>query len=254
MKRFRLFLFLRSAGKLGFASATAGLILLLISDLEHVRGNSLASYSFLLVGPLLFAFGAYMAWSTEHERWKAEIERNTKPDLRIELLATFFDVSKLPGTNDSRIHIYAYLRVTNASQPETLITGGRMNLMVGGAQYSAKGDDISRQGGYIEHNSIFRLGGERKREVFGEVFTPVQRLIASVNRENPLRRGIHQDGVIVFTYQGVMDWGENQYVMEATDVRVTLTDSLGQSHTLPVGNLSIPCGTLRNVPPRVTQL
>jgi hypothetical protein len=200
----------------------------------------------VLPAVISFTFGAYRAWANEHSAFTSEVEKNAKPRLSIELVGAFFDVSKMFFTNEPLVHVYAYLKVTNLSSPETLIKNGTLVMTVGGARHKGTGDDNSVTGNAIEHVSDFRMGGEvTSPDVFGNTLSPFPRLKEAVNAEKPLRRGITVEGFVVFTFKGLMNWDkESQYVIPVTDAVFTLRDSFDGAHVLQVISLKIPQGTL----------
>jgi hypothetical protein len=84
--------------------------------------------------------------------------------------------------------------------------------------------------------------------VFSEIYTPVSRLTADINSEHPLLQGVHRDGIMVFTFQNQLDWDkENPYVMTATHLRLSLTDTFDQQHAITIDKLDIPNGTLKKM-------
>jgi hypothetical protein len=247
MANFRPFKFIKAAGTLGITSVALSVALFLVSIIEHESDKNVPAYWFIYLAPLFFAVGAYLAWSAERDKWEEERSKNQKPELSIDLMAAFFDTYQPPSTHDLWIHVYAYLRVANLREPPTLIKQGSLTMTVGGVKHTGKGDDVSISGGWLEHNSAFKLGGEKKGSVFSETYTPVRRLTSDVNWEYPLVRGVHRDGIVVFTFQSQMDWDkENPYTMSATHVRLSLTDTFDQQHSVTIDRLDIPNGTLQN--------
>ncbi len=245
MRRLRLFKFIKASGALGATSVGFCIVSFVISIVEHVRDKNVPAYVFALLAPVFFAFGAYLAWSAENEKWEAEKALNKRPSLKIEVRGAFFDVSKVPGTQNAQVHIHAYLRVANLRETPTLIKRGVLTLLVGGVEYTGQGDDISKTGSWLEHNSDFRLGGDKKGEVFSNTFSPVRRLMADVNWEYPLVHGVHRDGIVVFTFGGSMDWDhENPSVMTASSVRLSLIDTFDHRHSVTLDKLDIPAGAL----------
>jgi hypothetical protein len=248
MANFRPFEFIRAAGKLGATSVALAIVLFVISIVEHEREKNFPVYWFICLAALFVAIGAYLAWSAERDKWEEEKAKNQKPLLTIELIAAFFDVSKIQGTQNLQVHIYTYLRVANLRDPCTLIKDGSLTLVVGGVEYTGKGDDVCKSGNWLGHNTKFRLGGEKIGGVLSETFTPVRRLTSDINWEHPLVRGVHRDGIVVFTFQNQMDWeGENPHIMNATHIRLSLTDTFDQRHPITIDSLGIPNGTLKNV-------
>jgi hypothetical protein len=243
-----IFRFVQGAGNLGLGSVLLSIILLGISVEEHFRDKDIPAYWLMFTAIASFSFGAYRAWMNEHESLVRELEKNSKPLLKIELGGTFFDVSKIPNQNALQAHVYAYLRVTNLSSPETLIKDGTLVMTVEGSRYKGVGDDSSTKGNALEHISDFRLNGEiTTADVFGNSLSPFPRLLSVVNAEKPIRRGITQEGFFVFTFTDLMDWNrENPYTMPVNDAVFTLRDSFDGAHTLEVTSLNIPQGTLTN--------
>lgn len=245
---FRPLKFLKAAGSLGVTSVALSFVLFAVSIVEHERDKNLPAYVFICLAPVFFAFGAYLAWSAERDNYEKEEEKNQKPDLAIELRAAFFDVSQIPLTQNVQVHIYLYLSVANLRQTPTRIRSGSLTLTVGGVEYTGHGDDLSVAGNYLEHNTAFRLGGEKKGSVFSETFTPVRRLTADISFEYPLLHGVNREGIMVFTFKDNLDWDkDNPYVMNTTKLRISLTDTFGQQHVEPIDKLDIPNGTLQNM-------
>ena len=154
----------------------------------------------------------------------------------------------MPNTQDTLIRIYAYLKVTNLSIEETIIKDGTLEMTVGGIRYKGVGDDNTAKGNVIEHRSTFQIGGEKpKTNVFDNTISPFQRLLSKVNIEKPLRRGLPQEGFVVFNFgNAAMDWDkEKEYVMPVTDVVLTLKDSFDGTHTIEGKSLEIPSGFLQ---------
>lgn len=206
MMQARFFKFLNAAGKLGITSVVLSLLLFVVSIYEHATGKNLTAFVFVCLVPIFFAVGAFLAWSGEHDKLNAEFAKNSTPSLRIELLATFFDVSPIPHTRELQTHVYAYLRVTNLRESATLIKSGTLTLTVGGQEYIGHGDDVSKEGRFVEHTTDFKLGGEKEEPFMGGTYTPIHRLLTSITAENPLRRGIHREGYMVFTFRDPLDW------------------------------------------------
>jgi hypothetical protein len=246
---FRPFKFIKAAGTLGATSVALSVVLFIISIVEHVVGGNLQAYWFSYLAPVFFAFGAYLAWSAERDELEKEMGKNQKPLLNIQLIKAFFDVSKIPGTQKIQVHIYTYLRVANLRETRTLIKGGVLTLVVGGVECTGQGDDVSVSGGWLEHGTPFRLGGEKTGSVFSEVYTPVRRLTSDINWEYPLVQGVHRDGILVFTFQDQMDWDSgNPHMMNATHLSLSLTDTFDQQHSITIDKVDIPSGTLAHNP------
>jgi hypothetical protein len=245
-KNFQILRFLRSAGNFGWGSVALAVVLFGISIEEHFRDKNAPAYWLVLVAAVSFTLGAFRAWANDHEAYENEVAKNARPRLMIELAASFFDLSRLPNTNDIQVHVLAYLRVTNLNSPETLIKDGTLVMTVGDIRYKGNGDDISVKGNAIEHVSGFRLGGEVLTEVFGNTLSPFPRLLSVVTVESPLRRGITREGFIVFTFTNQMDWEGNKDIMSAADVVITLRDSFEGFHTYEKMLLEIPHGAITN--------
>jgi len=238
--------FLKAAGYIGLGSVSLAIVLLAISIDEHLRDKNVPSYWLMLIAALAFAFGAYRAWATEHEAYQSEVAKSTKPSLQIEMAGVFFDVSPNPDVQQLqvRLHIYTYLRVTNLTNAGTIIKGGYLVMTVGGSQYKGTGDDKGIQGNVLEHISDFRIGGETTNtDVFGKTMrSPFKRLTSVVNSNNPLERGITQEGFVVFTFtdQSIHWDRENTYLMPVSDFVLTLRDSFDCLHEYQAIILKIP--------------
>lgn len=162
MASFRPLKFLKAAGTLGITSVALAVVLFAVSIVEHVRDKNVPAYVFIYLAAICFAVGAYMAWSAEADKLDEERAKNQKPLLKVELIAAFFDVSKVPGTQDAQVHVYAYLRVANLNDAPTLIKSGVLRMVVGGVEHTGRGDDSGVAGNWLEHNSGFRLGAKRR--------------------------------------------------------------------------------------------
>jgi hypothetical protein len=242
-RSFQIFRFVQAAGIYGGGSVGLAIVCFVISIIEHFIDKNINEYWFVLAGAAFFAFGAYTAWAREHDAYTAEVEKNAKPSLKIELNGSFFDVSKIPNKNELQTHIYAYLRVTNLTTPETVIKDGTLDLTVDGISYHGVGDDISVKGNTVEHVSDFKLVGEVKTEVFGNTLSRFPRLSSVVNANSPLRRGITQEGFFAFTFADLKHWNsDNEYVMPAAYAKLTLRDSFDEPHSVVMMNLNIPSG------------
>jgi hypothetical protein len=257
MANFRPLSFIRAAGTLGATSVALSVVLFVVSIVEHERDKNVPAYWFIYLAPAFFAVGAYLAWSAERDKWEEEKAKNQKPELSIDLIAAFWDTYQPPGTCYVWIHVYAYLRVANLREPPTLIKQGCLTMTIGDVEYSGNGDDVSISGGWLEHNTAFKLGGEKKGSVFSETYTPVRRLTSDINWEYPLVRGVHRDGIVVFTFQNQMDWqgeipGENSQIMSATHLCLSLTDTFNQPHSIKIDRVDIPNGTLHTKPAAIS--
>ena len=245
------FKFVKAAGYIGLSSVGLAIVLLAISIDEHLKDKNVSAYVLVLAAALSFAFGAYRAWANEHKAYTDEVEKNTKPLLRIELKGSFFDISPVPEkqTLDLLIRVYAYLKVTNLNSPETIIKDGTLEMTVGGVRYKGIGDDKSIKGNAIEHISDFRIGGEvTTTDVMGKnTLSPLIRLTSNLNANRPLKRGITQEGFIVYSFGNAkIDWDhENPYVMPVTDLVLTLRDSFDGVHSLEAKSLNIPSGMIQ---------
>jgi hypothetical protein len=242
---FQIIRFLQSAGAIGGGSVGLAIVLFAVSIIEHFIDKKINAYWFVLVGAAFFAFGSYTAWERKQEALTKEIEKNTKPSLNVELKGAFFDNSKMPN-NELQTHIYAYLKVTNINDPETLIKDGALVMTVGGNRHKGFGDDSSVKGNVIEHISNFRIGGEKRNaDVMGNTFSPFPKLLLSVNAGNPLRRGITQEGFIVFTFSTSIYWSPEESsdsIMPASEIYLTLRDSFNGVHGIEQMLLKIPAG------------
>jgi len=238
--------FLKAAGYIGLGSVSLAIVLLAISIDEHLRDKNVPSYCLMLIATLGFAFGAYRAWATEYEAHQSEAAKNIKPSLQIEMAGVFFDLSPNPDVQQLqvRLHIYTYLRITNLNNPGTIIKDGYLVMTVGGCQYKGIGDDIGVQGNALEHISDFKIGGETTiTDVFGKTTrSPFKRLSSVLNSNNPLKRGITQEGFIVFTFTGTsIDWDhQNTHLMPVSDFVLTLRDSFDGLHEYQAMILNIP--------------
>lgn len=238
----RFFRFLKAAGSIGGGSVGLAIVLFGISIEEHFRDKNVNAYWLVLAAGITFAFGSYRAWA-------GEFEMNTEPVLKIELTGAFFEVSHMPHSQDTLIRIYAYLKVTNLSIQETIIKDGTLEMTVGGVRYKGVGDDMTAKGNVIEHHSTFQIGGEKpKTNVFGNTISQFPRLLSKVNIDKPLRRGLPQEGFVVFNFgNAAMDWDkENLYVMPVADVVLTLRDSFDGTHSIEGKSLEIPSGFLQS--------
>lgn len=248
--------FMRAAGTVGLGSVSLAIVLFAISIYEHLRDKNVPAYWLLFAAAVSFCFGAYRAWASEHEALTREVGKNVKPLLKIELAGSLFDVAKVPHRNELQVHVFAYLKVTNRHDPETLIKDGTLVMTVDGTRYVGKGDDNSVKGNAIEHVSGLRIGGEvAGKDVFGgNTLSPLRRLLDTVNADNPLRRGITREGFFVFTFTDLQDWNRsndpettNPYLIRVSDFVLTLRDSFDGEHTLERMFLDIPQGRLTTV-------
>jgi hypothetical protein len=123
-------------------------------------------------------------------------------------------------------------------------------MTVGGSQYNGMGDDRGIQGNVLEHITDFKIGGETTTtDVFGKTIrSPFKRLASVVNSNNPLTRGITQEGFVVFTFTDQsMDWDhENTHLMPVSDFVLTLRDSFNGLHEYQAMILKIPEAHLKN--------
>src|SRR5713226_3717965 len=127
MSKPRLKQFVTASVKLGGGSVILAILLFSISIVEHIRNQNVAAYSLVFIAALFFCVGTYLAWSEERDQYEREVATNAKPDLQLELLAAFWDPTRIPGTNELQLNIYAYMRVTNLREPETLIKSGSLS-------------------------------------------------------------------------------------------------------------------------------
>lgn len=244
-KRLRVFQFIKATGRLGGGSVALAIVLFAISIYEHLLEKNLSAYWFVLAAGVFFAVGAYGAWASADDALAHEIDKNTKPLLKIELVRAFFDVSKVADQNQLQTHVYAYLKVTNLNTPATLIKNGSLVLTVAGKRYKGFGDDTTRTGNALEHISDFRLGGEAATEIFGNTLSQFPRLMSKVTAEKPLQRGITLEGFFVFTFPDLADWNrEEPYLIETTDAVLSLRDSFDGVHSVEAMFLNIPNGVL----------
>jgi hypothetical protein len=244
--------FLKAAGYIGWGSVGFAIVLLAISIVEHLIDKNVNAYWLVFIGALAFAFGAYRAWASEHEAFENELAKNAKPSLKIETPGVFFDISTPPDVQKLviRLHVYAYLRVTNLTPTDTTIKDGYLVMTVGGVQYKALGDDIDVQGNALEHISTFRTGGETTTsDIFGKhTLTTFKRLMSVVNSTSPLKRGIPQEGFFVFTFTDQsIDWDHgSSYSIPVADFVLTLRDSFDGHHEHQVTVLNIPESHLKS--------
>jgi len=238
--------FLRAVGKHWWSLLSCAFFTILGLFVAYAnKSNAWVVQGSFIVAALCLLIACYRAWRDEHTALEDEIAKNQKPELKIELLASFFEVSPHPSQN-LQVNIYAYLRVTNVREPATLIKSGTMTMTVNGIMHTGNGDDVSRTGAYILHNTDFKVGDETKG-TFPGVFSKVQRLLPSIGSENPLQRGVHREGLVVFAFPGVMDWNpEYQPTLAASDLCLTLVDSFDGRHTLKGNELNIFTGTIKS--------
>jgi len=221
-KNLRVFQFVKATSRLGGGSVALAIVLFGISIYEHLVEKNLSAYWLVLAAGVFFAIGAYDAWASADNALTREIDKSTKPLLKIELVRAFFDVSRVANQNQLQTHVYTYLKVTNLNTPVTLIKDGSFVLTVDGRRYKGFGDDATRTGNALEHVSDFRLGGEASIEVFGNTLSQFPRLMSRVNAEKPLQRGITLEGFFVFTFPDLHDWNrEELYLVEAADAVLT---------------------------------
>ena len=240
--------FVKAAGSIGGGSVGLAIVLFVVSIYEHFRDKNIPAYWLLLAAAVFFTFGAYRGWASEHEAFTNEVEKNGKPLLNIELMGCSFDVSKILNKNELQVHVYAYLKVTNLNSPETIIKDGTLVMAVDGNRHRGVGDDNSVKGNAIEHFGEFQVGGEvLTADVFGNTLSPFPRLLSAVREDRSLRRGITQEGFVVFTFANPLDWDrESPYIIPVTDAVFTLRDSFDGMHTVEVMSLKIPEGKLTN--------
>ena len=244
-KKLRVFQFIKATGRLGGGSVALAIVLFGISIYEHLIEKSLSAYWLVLAAGVFFAIGAYDAWASADNALAREIDKNTKPLLKIELVRAFFDVSKVANENQLQTHVYAYLKVANLNTPATLIKDGSLVLTLEGRRYKGFGDDATRTGNALEHVSDFKLGGEVSKDIFGNTLSQFPRLMFKVNAEKPLQRGITQEGFFVFIFSDLHDWNrEEPYLIEATDAVLSLRDSFDGLHSVESMFLKIPNGVL----------
>lgn len=246
MQRYADFLrFVRAAGRIGASSVFFAILLFTISVYEHFIGKNLSAYWFVLAAGVFFTLGAFTAWLNIDRELRLEKSPHVGARLHIELVRAFFDVSKVENRNVLQLHIYTYLRVTNMNPIDTLIKSGAIELTVEGKQYRGSDDDVSRVGNSLEHVTDFKLGGETSTEVFGNTLSRFRRLMNRLGTEQTLKQGITREGFIAFLVPELHDWNrENPYLIEAANVVLTLTDSLGGRHSVENSELRIANGVL----------
>ncbi len=236
--------FITAAGRIGGGSVVLSIVLFGFSVYEHFVARNIHAYWLVLAAGASFVGGAYYAWLNADKALAQQICKSALPQLRIELVRAFFDVSPLPGFK-LQVHIYAYLKVTNQNPPETLIKAGALAITVAGKQYVGNGDDVSKSGNALEHVTDFRLGGEAATEVFGDTLSRFPRLLSSVTPETPLRRGITQEGFFVFAFPGLHDWNcDERHLLRVTDAELSITDSFDAKHPVHFKSLNIANGVL----------
>lgn len=237
--------FIKATGRFGGGSVVLAIVLFGISIYEHLIGKNVPAYWLVLAAGVFFVVGAYDAWLSADKAFARESAKSIQPLLRIELVRAFFDVSKSENRNELQTYIYAYLKVTNLNTPETLIEDGSLVLTVDGKRYKGIGNDASKIGNALEHVTDFKLGGEVTTEVFGNTLSQFPRLMSKVTADMPLRRGITQEGFIVFAFPDLHDWNRDEpYLIRATDTVLSLRDSFDGQHSVELMFLNVPNGVL----------
>ena len=114
----RLWLFFKTAGKLGWGGLLIAVALFSVSFLEHVTNHNLAAYFLVVIAALAFAFGAYCAWDVEHQRLLAETKSHMEDNCNRETSAVNLQatVHHLQTSLDSRSAELE--RVITANRPE----------------------------------------------------------------------------------------------------------------------------------------
>ena len=246
MSRTPLFRFLKAASWFGGGSVALAIVLFGISIYEHLMSKNTSAYWLVLLAAVFFAVGAYGAWRKTEQSLQRETAKSIQPQLRVELIRAFFDVCKSENNNELLTYIYAYLKVTNLNTPETVIKDGSLVLTIEGKRYKGTGDNATKTGNALEHVTDFKLVGEGSTEVFDNILSRFPRLMLQ-NAAEPLRRGIPQEGFIVFVFPELLDWNRDEpYLIRTTDAVLSLRDSFNGQHSTDLMLLNISNGILTN--------
>jgi hypothetical protein len=193
-------------------------------------------------------FAAYRIWLREYNRAETELQRNALPELKIELLAIFWDVSKIGNTNDLQIHVHAYLRVTNVREPETIIKGTKLSLSVLDHQYSVANDPPDRTINFMAHNTQFRVGKDYP-DTYGiefETLSGVRPLLPQRGKREPLTRGMPVEGLVSYSIPRMQTRSTESSDLPVKDVTITLVDSFDGEYFISKSAIDIPFGSAQN--------
>jgi hypothetical protein len=119
--RSRLWLFFKTAGKLGWGGLVLAILLFVLSFVEHLQNQNFAAYSMVVVAALAFCFGAYDAWDVEHQSLLSESERHaasekTHEETTTDLRARIQDLQTNLTERGSELE-----RIRNSNRPEVFV-------------------------------------------------------------------------------------------------------------------------------------
>jgi hypothetical protein len=96
--------FLASAGRRGIGSVFLAAISFVVSAKEHADKQNIPTEFFAVLGLLAFCYGAYLAWTNEHNKYNEIKDLQTKADIRATFLRASIDTTSF-GENGQRVPV-----------------------------------------------------------------------------------------------------------------------------------------------------
>jgi hypothetical protein len=170
---------------------------------------------------ILGFFSAYRVWRGEYDRAERELARHTRPQIVPEVLACFWDVSKLEGTNVLQTYIYAFIGLVNLTDVDTLIKQYELEVSWQGNEGDSVAgvNDSAFLGGKIRYPGQPVIPGSRHED--GVTLTPISTISSSINQQTPLKKGLHVTGGIAIpinlTHMGAYETFSASMILKVTD-------------------------------------
>jgi hypothetical protein len=153
-----------------------------------------------------------------------DLARHTRPQIVPEVLACFWDVSRLEGTNKLQTYIYVFVGLVNLTDVGTLIKNYELEVSWEGNDDndggSASGfNDPDFRGGTIQYPGQPVLPSSRQED--GVTLTPISTISSFINQQTPLRKGLHVTGGIAIpiniTHMGAYETFSATMILRVTD-------------------------------------
>lgn len=208
-------------------AATGGTVAFLASAYLYLTGkNYLGVGALAVAGIACFFIASYQTWKEEHQKLAAELERNQVPEIRGDILQGVFCLRKenheiLLANKD----VFLNIRLVNHRNVETTIRSFELEIARQSKRWVAQGE--SRYAVNVDFRPADSVG-----------LISMAAMGYRISDTMPLRRAIEKQGWVKFEFSGLFGDGTSL----SSDLRLTITDSLGGKHEIRAPNFTINYG------------
>lgn len=172
------------------------------------------------------------ALQAETLRADRELARHTRPEIIPELIACFWDVDWRDGVKHPVSILYAYIRLRNLVDVDTLILNYQIEIKIADEILTGNYDQVRRVG-RLKHNQPADWSDNEHTELGN--YIPYNNITDLVHRNSPLKKGLHVEGWIGVPLP--MDIAEGESI--EADIVLIITDAFNIRYRSKETHLSV---------------